>query len=310
MEEFVQAQPSGGQRPQSWLLAAALVAQLLTHHEARSDEVTLTVQSGDATLAGTLILPSTPAPHPAVVVLHGSGQVTRRAGGRWAPSLAERGIAVLRYDKRGVGESTGTYTSPDLGVATRLFTELARDALAWVDLLRARPDIRSEQIGLIGGSQAGWIMPLAADMDPAIAFIVNVSGPVVTGGQEIYYSWLTQEQHFDETHRVNGFTMEELMELTRDYDGPHDFDPMPFIRKLDIPALWVYGERDESQPTQLCVQMLRELDKPNLEVMVVPRANHNFIDVATGESIAYFDAPRGARDWIVDAIRRSDAPND
>jgi Predicted hydrolase of the alpha/beta superfamily len=80
---------------------------------------------------------------------------------------------VLGYDKRGVGESTG-----DWNAAT--YEDLAGDAVAAVEYLKTRRDIDAAQIGLLGISQAGWIMPLAAVRSKDVAFLISISGAGVT----------------------------------------------------------------------------------------------------------------------------------
>jgi uncharacterized protein len=81
---------------------------------------------------------------------------------------------VLGYDKRGVGESTGDWN-------TASFEDLAGDAVAAVEYLKTRRDIDAAQIGSLGVSQAGWIMPLAAVRTKDVAFLISISGAGVPG---------------------------------------------------------------------------------------------------------------------------------
>ena len=117
------------------------------------------------------------------------------------------------YDKRGVGDSSGTNPQdlvgnpsfrdvgnpdapqfhPDIAASVQMIDILAGDALAGVKWLKTRADIDASRIGFVGVSQAGWIMPLAANRSEDIAFIVNISGPAVTVGIENRYSELTGE---------------------------------------------------------------------------------------------------------------------
>src|SRR6266545_4527236 len=122
----------------------------------------------DVQLTGTLIAPSTGGRHPAIVLVHGSGAENRAYMLPWARFVIRHGIAVLGYDKRGVGESTG-----DWNAAT--YEDLAGDAVAAVEYLKTRRDIDATQIGLLGISQAGWIMPLAAVRSKDVAFLISVS---------------------------------------------------------------------------------------------------------------------------------------
>ena len=123
----------------------------------------------DVQLAGTLIAPSAGGRCPAVVLVHGSGAENRAYMLPWARFLVRRGIAVFGYDKRGVGESTG-----DWNAAT--YEDLAGDAVAAVEYLKTRRDIDAAQVGLLGISQAGWIMPLAAVRSTGVAFLISISG--------------------------------------------------------------------------------------------------------------------------------------
>jgi acetyl esterase/lipase len=111
--------------------------------------------TGTVRLAGTLISPATPGKHPAVVLVHGSGAENRDYMLPWSRFLVRRGMAVLGYDKRGVNESTGDWN-------TASFPDLANDVIAAFNYLKRRPDIDRAHIGLLGISQAGWIMPIAA----------------------------------------------------------------------------------------------------------------------------------------------------
>src|SRR6187200_3314781 len=118
--------------------------------------IELTVQSRGATLAATLQLPTTGrAPFPAIVLAHGSGRTTRDQMRWMAEPLLSMGLAVLTYDKRGVGGSTGTYVNVGTARSIEVFGDLSDDALACVAALKARKDIDASRIGLGGNSQAG-----------------------------------------------------------------------------------------------------------------------------------------------------------
>jgi len=143
-----------------------------------TEEVAFT--NGDVRLAGTLTLPPGRGPHPAVVLIHGGGEQTRNFG--WIPAFFARlGVAVLAYDKRGCGASTGDWR-------TASFPDLAADSLAGVDLLRRRADIDSSRIGLYGSSNGGWVAPLAATMAPGrIAFVIARSASGLPERENVIY---------------------------------------------------------------------------------------------------------------------------
>ena len=137
----------------------------------RQEEVTF--KNGDVTLAGTLLLPavllSSKVKRPALVFVHGSGAQLRDIMWGLGYLYAARGFAVLSYDKRGVGKSTGNWREAS-------FEDLADDAVAAAKFLQARTDIAANQIGFWGLSQGGWIAPLAASRFPDAAFAIALSG--------------------------------------------------------------------------------------------------------------------------------------
>jgi pimeloyl-ACP methyl ester carboxylesterase len=133
--------------------------------------------------AGTLTVPRTGGPHPAVLLITGSGPQDRNeaiAGHKpflvLADYLTRRGLAVLRVDDRGVGGSGGS------GGTTEDFVG---DVLTGVEFLKARKDVDPRRIGLIGHSEGGIIAPLAANRSPDVAFIVLLAGTGVPGDKVI-----------------------------------------------------------------------------------------------------------------------------
>lgn len=137
-------------------------------------------------LAGSLTLPKTTGPHPAVLLVSGSGPQDRnetvfahRPFWVLADHLTRRGVAVLRVDDRGVGSSTGQFS----GSTTEDFVD---DVLAGVAFLKGRNEINPKQIGLIGHSEGGVIAPLAAVRSSDISFIVLLAAPGLTGEELCY----------------------------------------------------------------------------------------------------------------------------
>ena len=134
----------------------------------RSEEVRFTNTRDSVTLAGTLTLPDGPGPFPAVALVTGSGAQNRdeeiyghKLFAVIADHLTRHGIAVLRYDDRGVGQSSGNFSA---GTSE----DFTRDALAAVDFLTTRTEIARNRIGLIGHSEGGMIVFMAAAQNPAI----------------------------------------------------------------------------------------------------------------------------------------------
>ncbi len=132
--------------------------------------------NGDVQLAGALTSPSIQGPHPAVILVHASGAEDREYLLPFARFLIRRGVAVLGYDKRGVGGSTGDWNKAS-------FDDLAGDVVAAFEYLKTRSDIQPGRIGLLGLSQAGWVMPLAATRAKDLAFLISISGAGVSGAE-------------------------------------------------------------------------------------------------------------------------------
>ncbi len=137
--------------------------------------------AGPDRLAGTLSVPNGKGPFPAVVLIAGTGHNTRDED-VWghkvflilADALSRKGIAVLRYDKRGVGGSSGDYDA----ATTVDFTSDAQAAVAW---LKTQPEIDANRIGVLGHSEGGIIAPAIAAADKSLAFVVMIAGPCIRG---------------------------------------------------------------------------------------------------------------------------------
>lgn len=203
-----------------------------------------TFPSGDIGLAYTLDLPPGPGPFPGVVLVHGSGPSTRQEVSPLSARLVTRGIAVLRYDKRGVAGSGGSYNGVGVANSPDMIPLLAGDVAAAVEHLSAHPGVDSARLGLLGASQAGWIIPVAATLSPRVRFAVILVGPTVSVGLEIHYSELVEG---------NDAPLAEAEEKLAAFDGPHGFDPLPVLDQVDVPMLWLYGLVDRSIPTRACL---------------------------------------------------------
>src|SRR5213080_4351562 len=165
----------------------------------REEQVTFANPKAQISLAGTLTLPSGQGPFPAAILIAGSGPHDRDenvAGHRpflvLADHLTRKGIAVLRYDKRGIGKSTGNYDQ-----ATT--EDFASDATAALDYLKSRKEINSRKIGLIGHSEGGLIAPMIASHSGDVAWIVLLAGPGLKGEDNL----LLQSERILKTAGVN-----------------------------------------------------------------------------------------------------------
>ncbi|MDA1329642.1 MAG: alpha/beta fold hydrolase [Chloroflexi bacterium] len=254
-------------------------------------------QSGDLTLVGRIYMPISDGPVPGVVMVHGSGRRTRDESLRLAKLLVEAGFAVLRYDKRGAGDSDGIYSDLLPGNSEALLNRLADDVIAAVEFLGQQENIDAERIGLFGNSQAGWIMPLAAARSDQIHFAVLLVSPAVSVGEENFYSAKT----FENPERLTDELLDEISADLLEYSGRRGFDPRESIEAMNIPALWVLGGWDASIPTRETVAILEEIkqefDKPFV-IHVYPLGTHSLMNFETMEQIDFMSEV--VLDWLAE----------
>ncbi|NMM50670.1 alpha/beta hydrolase family protein [Marinigracilibium pacificum] len=146
-----------------------------------SEDVTFHNQKADITLSGTLTLPKNKTDFQTVILISGSSPHTRDediAGHKpflvIADHLTKNGIGVLRFDDRGVGNSEGKYK-------TAAYNDRISDVLSAFDYLKARKDINSNKIGLIGHSEGGLIAAMTAEKSQDVGFIILMAAPGLTG---------------------------------------------------------------------------------------------------------------------------------
>lgn len=240
----------------------------------RQRDVTFVSRDG-VRLAGTV---STPrwrrGLQPGVVVVHGSGPLTRSGQREYTTRLVRKGFAVLAYDKRGTGASGGVYREAWRDEAESLLRVLADDAAAALRACRQAAGVDPLRVGFFGGSQAGWIITLAsAQLTPPPRFNVILSGAAVPTGVEEYYSRLTGDGR--RPPRVTD--RQELARLVRSYDGKVGFDPRALLAASRVPTLWLLGSADISVPTFATVDVLGQITRAgndSHDVIVYDGADH------------------------------------
>lgn len=223
--------------------------------------------NGHVQLSYRLDLPAYSGPVGAVVFGHGSGLQTKNSCRSLADGFLSRGFATLCFDKRGVGQSTGQYIPAIPQNSAAVFEDLSSDIAAGVAFLRSRPEIDPNRIGLAGVSQAGWIVPLAAQKSNA-AFMLVIVGPTVSYGLEIFYSSIVEGTNAP---------VEDGYKALPSFTGLHGFDPRPVLESLNVPGLWLLGGEDRSIPTPATVAILDQLiasGQPYTHV-VFPGVGHN-----------------------------------
>ena len=228
-------------------------------------------------LAATLTLPPGRGPFPAVV-MHGSGPQARDEFQVFAAYCTLLGVAVLADDKRGVGESGGIYPGEQATPST--IGVLARDAQAEARFLRTLPEIGSKRIGLLGDSQAGWVIALAAASERLVSWAVALAGLfTVTVGEADAWGELAGKGE-----RPPSGAVPQMLVTARAARG--GFDPLPFLRKLSIPVHWVFARDDRNVPTPLCIDRLRSIAAGHAFSWTTIDATHTLLELPSGLNAA------------------------
>lgn len=264
-----------------------------------------------AELAVTLALPpgGPGAGFPALLLLPGSGPSTRSDSEPLTRPFLRAGFAVLTFDKRGCGESTGSWLTSSLD-------DMAADGRALLDWVAARPEVEAARIGLVGVSQGGWVAPLVVSGRADVAFIIALTGGGVSPavierfdyerrleragvlGDELAAARRTIDAYFAFlSGRAPRSVVTTLLESGKDRSWPNDlgigrvlpseiqrpawawvaaFDPEPSLRSLRTPVLAMIGgrDRDPSMEVKAWQAALAANPDPRTEIRVVPGAGH------------------------------------
>ena len=315
-----------------------------------AEDVTFANAGADITLAGTLTMPEGDGPFPAVVLLTGSGAQDRdetilghKPFAVWADALTRRGVAVLRYDDRGVGGSGG-------GSNDDTTADFATDARAAMDYLRTRPEIDANRIGLMGHSEGGSTALIATSQGAPAAFVVMIAGPALSGAALLpeQYARITSAagasaEQAGEIRRVRAEIMDALVRNKEDraaaaqaveailaaagvpepargrevaglssgwYRYFAAYDPAPALSALRMPLLAIYGGKDLNVPADLNAPVVSRL-KPDATVVVLPGLNHLMQHAETGLGAEYGsitetlapEAVAAVTDWVARTAR-------
>lgn len=282
------------------------------------------------TLAGEVTMPQTGGPFPAVILIVGSGPHNRNeeiAGHKLflvlSDYLTRCGYAVLRYDKRGIGESNGDYQ-------TATMDDFANDAAAAMRWLKMQSKIDTARVGFLGHSSGGYVAPLAAQRDRA-AFLILLAGPARDLGEEMEYQqteipramgkseeWITRHQELArESKKILEFaeTAEQVRKQHEDLDkrnpghfnflgtslkeslellppawwmwGIH-YDPLPALKAYPGPTLALFGSKDlQVSASANAPIMRRALSHDDSRTITFPDLNHMFQPAESGSPDEY-----------------------
>ncbi|MBA3917051.1 MAG: hypothetical protein C0516_00530 [Gemmatimonas sp.] len=283
-------------------------------------------------LAGTLTRPrGARGPVPVVVTISGSGPQDRDSRSAtvrgyapfrdFADTLGRRGIAVLRYDDRGVGASGGRGALRD----TATSADFADDVASVVAYLRTRQDVDPRRIALAGHSEGGIIAPMIAARDSGIAAVVLIAAPAEKGRDIAKHqirimldadSLLPPAQRDSIIGTVPG--RQDVAVRTADPWTRFwlTYDPIPALQLMKQPVLILQGATDTQVPVDqagLVQRALRESGNSKVTVRVFPEVNHLLVHDTSGLVFNYGklrdlrvrgDVRGALADWLVQTLRR------
>jgi hypothetical protein len=247
--------------------------------------VTFVNAKAGATLAGTLTVPKGGAKR-VMIMVTGSGPENRDEEVAYhkpfaviADRLARAGIATLRYDDRGVGNSVGGETKHTTSL------DVAEDATAGIEWLRAQK--RFKKVGLLGHSEGGLIAFMLA-AQKKVDFVVSLAGPAVRGDSIMLYQARTSGNPF--TKNITVENLRNMMKTNTWVSYFMDYDPTDNITNTKCPVLALNGSKDCQVPADMNIPVLRRLLAKNKKAVVkeYEGLNHMFQHCTTGRPDEYY----------------------
>jgi dienelactone hydrolase len=191
----------------------------------------------------------------------------------------------LRFDVRHLAVNVLGFAAKALGTANSpsQIAELGGDMASALAYLAARPEIDARRLGLMGTSQAGWVMVSAAERSPLALFVVAVTGSVESVGTNIRYE------------ELRDLPIDEAYARFTEVGPPSGYDPAPVLQGLATPTLWLLGGQDRLVPTRECVKILTRLRSLGARTtfVVYPEAQHGLQSEDFWPDIDRFLGPLG-----------------
>ncbi|WP_248929242.1 alpha/beta hydrolase family protein [Paenibacillus hamazuiensis] len=270
-------------------------------------EETVKFQSSGVTLEGTILLPNTQGPYPAVVLVHGSNSSDREKYRGEAEMFVKAGIAALIYDKRADGFSKSR-------AGGRSYADLADDVNAAAAALAARPDIDRKFIGLWGISEGGWVASLAASRPQTdAAFLITVGAVGVKPVQQ--QSWQLVNRLYDQGvssgSMIRSVALHGLqLAVSAGLFAEALYDPVPVFEKVKQPVLAIWGSNDRVEPPLESSRIIRAaFDRSGNErytLQFFPDAGHLLRTTPDGIKQSDTFAPGYAEamtSWVLQVVR-------
>ena len=269
------------------------------------DALPVAFANGQVQLKGVIYRPrSAQRKLPLIALAHGSEDSDRYSFGPIPLVLAANGFAVLAYDKRGTGESTGDWRPAGL-------EELADDLVAGIRAVSGRRDIDASHIAVLGVSEGAWVAPLAASRFTGIKAIAALSGGARTKGDAYIYKTRREQQAAGRPAAAIDSAVKQAEQLIaasvrsasagqspRGFDRRVAYDPSAHWRQFKGPVLYMGGEADVLESAPEAAEWFRRLfaDAGNVDatIRLWPRAHHSLLLGVTGEP-SEFQTLRGIK---------------
>ena len=287
----------------------------------------LTVASNGANISVEIYKPKKESIHPAILLLHGSGGVTKNGKAFYADYFVKQGFEVLIYDKRGSGQSTGNRI-------TATYENLAEDAIACLEILNKRETVDKNKIGLWAISQGGMLLPFIASKTDIPSFMIAIS-PAFSAYEAAAFSdslrvvsrdyssedgYIAAESHRKVAEMIrNGSDYKEVLNFINNnaqkypfmnLTGLHDrvvinkenfeglywsgrkYNFYNYWKKLDVKTLCVFGEDDRYVDPIKTSKAIKSIKNNKIEIKIFSGANHAMKKTVNFKDFSEFDFPR------------------